>query len=81
MAKRVTVQNRGGIRLREILDESGEEQQALEERLGLSRGYVGDAISGRARPSYKKRARFAVELRIPLHLWDEDAKTEKEAKS
>jgi hypothetical protein len=73
--------SRGGVRLREILSESGETQQALEKRLGLVRGYVGDAISGRARPSYSKRARFNVELGIPLDLWDVDAKTEKEATS
>ncbi len=81
MAKRKHVQNRGGVRLRDLLDASGEKQWELEERLDLVRGYVSDAIKGRARPSFAKRMRFHAELKIPLDLWDVDIVTKKETAS
>jgi transcriptional regulator with XRE-family HTH domain len=80
MAKRWT-RNQGGVRLSEILKGSGEEQQALETRLGLKPGYVSDAIKGKARPSYAKRTRFCVELGVPMHLWDVDIVTKEGATS
>jgi transcriptional regulator with XRE-family HTH domain len=80
MAKR-WVRNQGGVRLSEILKGSGEEQQALETRLGLKPGYVSDAIKGKARPSYAKRMRFHAELKIPLDLWDVNIVTKEGAVS
>lgn len=81
MAERGWVQNRGGVRLRELLDESGETQASLEKRLGLTVGYVSDAIRGKARPNYTKRMRFNAEMGIPLDLWDVDIVTKEGATS
>jgi hypothetical protein len=81
MTERAWVQNSGGVRLRELLDESKEEQAALERRLGLKPGYVSDAIRGKARPNYTKRARFSAEMGIPLDLWDVDIVTKEGATS
>lgn len=72
MTERTWGPNRGGVRLRELLDESKEEQAALERRLGLRPGYVSDAVRGKSRPNYSKRARFHAEMGIPLDLWDVD---------
>ena len=74
------IRNRGGERLGQLLRENRESQATLERRLGLGAGYVSDAIKGKARPSYAKRARFCVEFGIPLHLWDEKVETKEEAR-
>jgi len=63
----MTIEERFGMRVRELRMRQGISQEELAWRCGLSKNYVSDVERGRRNVSLKAIEKFARGLRIPVY--------------